>query len=574
MTPDQQRTAERVLKGLLRSLRLHDTRCARYDECDNVYNAVLKPPEREQWNSNLHPPFAWQVVETIVANIVEDAPSEKVIGLTPEGRAFEESVEHLIRYQRNLDDYDEKLPDFVRQAVVRGISVAKVPWLQEEAPVRKRLWRMQPSLEMGAPPEVVEEADEDVELVTDRPSFEVVNAKDFWWDEAATSMRDATCVYFRTYEKRSQLLAMQEAGLYENVDDIPEHAESGADDSENVKARGRIEVVECWEKTRRGIRLYVLADRKTLLRDEASPLHHGELPFVVACLAPSMFRFVGRSITDLIADLQAALWSNLNQRMDATALVANPIYWKDPTVEVPDALAPGTVVDALQSQFGQLQTNPSVIQPSLEAERTMQTMMQDITAANPYASGTSDPSTVDAKTATEISLVQNAAQRRFVMMKRQISYALRRVGRQQIKLNQQLLASPEEIRVTGDANMVRWVTVDPSQLQHRFDYEIEDVNESINRQERRLEAAAKIETLVALQPYLAQQGKQLNVVALVEDFTEAYGEAPDKYLMDAPPPVLPGLAPGGLGAAAPPPGLLGAGAAPTTTSTPVGGGVV
>jgi hypothetical protein len=582
LKPDEVKLAGRLCHQLADALKDHQTRCDVYAACDDVYDATLHKQDSDR-DSELHPPYAWQICETIVANIVDDQPATKIVGLTPDAEDQAENFEHLLRHQRNLDGFDEEWESFVQQAVVRPLTIGKVGWAYEVGQERRREWL--PPMEMGGRAQEIA-VNREVPIAN-HTSFMCVDAMHFWWDKAATSMRDAKCVYHRTFETRRALEALEKSdenpnGIYKNVKDIGKVESGAADDGEDARARDKIEVVEIWKKTSKGVRLYTIANRKVLIRDEPSPFHHAELPFVVASVSPRPFKFAGRGLAEQMADLQVALWQTLNHRRDATEVVANPAY------EVPadfdaDSVDVGSLYrTSVPGSIRPVNQPIQVISPLIEQENTLLRIMQDLTAANPAAAGTSDPEAIDSKTATEISLVQSAAQRRMMKMKRHMSYALRRVGRQQIKLIQQLLGAPETIRVTGDP--ASFVVVSPEDLQHRFDFEVENVAEAMNQQQRRAEATVLLQTAAGFAQVIAATDPEYRVslAPLFKKFLTDYGVKADDVLVKLSPEELmaqqmaamqqqmaAGVAgpPGGGGAAPPPPGS-GAGAAPNFAGAP------
>src|SRR5690606_3378946 len=94
-----------------------------------------------------------------------------------------------------------------------------------------------PAAEIGGLPQEV--ATHRERPVCDWPSFLPVDVRHFWWDPAATSMDDARCVYYRTYETRETLEALEERGIYKNVKDLGRNESATTDDDvEDPRAKG------------------------------------------------------------------------------------------------------------------------------------------------------------------------------------------------------------------------------------------------------------------------------------------------------------------------------------------------
>lgn len=568
-TPEEQ--AKKDLESFLKKFQAACKNQAGYfraiDECDRVWEAVLEPNESD-WQSNLHPPYALQTAEMYLSNLVVDTPTEKIRARV-EGRSKEQAARYmqiLVQQQRDKDRFPKKWYAFCKQAVIRPLTVAKVAWAYETRTVMSRTFG-NPTLGF-----VGEKREFKPITVKNQPTFVPVDAKRFYWDPAATSMEDAAWVMWRDYVDYDDLLALQEHGSYENVDKInkDEGLPFDASDEDRACLRGRVEVIECWTKDR----LVVVANRRVIIRDEENPLGHGSIPFVTASLIPYPFRFWGVGLMQIVADHQIALWDLQNQRIDNTKQLANAVWAIDPSVDDDiDSIFPGARLPVRPDQIAMLAPNISILGPSVQAEQMTRGDMGEISGIDSFTGG-SGTSQVDQMTATGYQLAQNVRQQRIIMGKQQVMDALHDASVQWIKLNQNLLSVPVALRSTG-APDAEWIQVSAADIQGEFDYELEDVAESLNRQERRTEALTKIQVFAGLAPLLQAQGMLLDAAELIKDATEAFGERPDKYLVPIPP-QAPAPAPGSppVGPSSPPganaASPLAAGGAPGFPSAPPG----
>jgi hypothetical protein len=184
-----------------------------------------------------------------------------------------------------------------------------------------------------------------------------------------------------------------------------------------------------------------------------------------------------------------------------------------------------------------------------------------VTGVSSYLSGAPTES-VDPKTATEVQSISQGGQRRVLMKKQRYADQEREIGTFQLQLNEQLL--PDAIEAYGPQGEPM-----PLRISDIIGccYEVEDADESLNRQERRTEAALVMNTVGALMA-IPQFAVNVNARWLLENFFEANDIDPEQALA-APPqgPPMPlggtGLAPGGGGA---PPGV------PPTPGAPVPAG--
>ena len=517
-TTDPKKLLDRYQKCWSQSYQKHTQNCEFYKKCDDGYNAIIKPSNSE-WQSDLHPPYALQIIDIIESNIVDDQPDMRVIPAQPEYSNGAELLTHIVRQQRYKDNFAEKYALFVKQSLIRGISVAKIPWLEE--------WRKVPTPNYKPDPLGQRQPYQNV-AYRQQPGFVNVDTNHFLWDVNATSLDDAEYVFFRTYESKRSL---ESAGVYENLDKISTMTSQITPDEK--ERRGRVEVVEWWWRDGNTMRLTVIANKIIIFRDCISPFWHGQFPFVVANVMPTPFSFRGKSIVEIISDLQIALWELQNQRIDNTKFMANAAMFVDPNTDQQDIrLYPGAVIPLRPDQVQAWVPNISILQPSVQAEEMLKGDLQNITGAVGYLSGASG-SQIDQTTATGISVISNMAAKRIIRMKQQIMFSMRRAGEQQIALNQQLLPGPIAVRIDRDAEQ-DWRVVTPADIQGAYDYKVEDANESLMRQERRAEALAFANWFGTNYALLVQSGVQPNMRRVAEDVIQAFDEDPKEYLGDQP----------------------------------------
>jgi len=527
----------------------YDQRCKKYNECDRAYAGLYKPKiDSTTWEADYHPPYIMQVVETIESFIVEGDPIFKVLPQDPESQASAKVMERLLRYQMAKDYFAEKQSIFVKQALIRGTSVAKIAWVDERRTVKRR--RFLPI--MGDFP-IDDPSGHDEERIPYRqqPSFIPIDIKDFWWDPSATCIEDCNFVFYRTYSTKQ---ALEAQGIYENLDKLTDNsnmyqgaatANPGMNDVDN---RGKIEIIERWTPGR----LTVMANRQVVIRDIPNPFWHGQLPFCVATTMPQPFQFGGKSEAEILNDIQTMLWEFQCQRMDNVKLINNAIVILNTSAGDSEEYEfyPGAIWKNRTPQDVQMWTpNPAILTASVQTEQMIKQDLDSLSAALPYLSGASSD-TIDNKTATGISIVSNLAQKRLLRKKQQINWAYMRSGTQQIKLNQQLLPEVQRLRVDQD-NVIKWENISPATIQGNYEFCVEDVSESMNRQERRAEALAKAQFFISNYPVLTQAGVPVDLRKVVQDVSEAFDEPPDKYFAPAAPPQPQPQPPNGAGAGFP-----------------------
>jgi hypothetical protein len=310
------------------------------------------------------------------------------------------------------------------------------------------------------------------------------------------------------------------------------------------------------------------------------PFWHKKLPFVMCTPVPDIYGVEGMSEVELIKDIQAAIWTFLNQRLDNTRLISNAIIMIRDTVDDPDKLIfePGAVWPVADPQEVQLWTpNMNIGQASLEAEAELKSDLLNLTGAMQYLGGSS-PDEMQNDTATGVSLMSNSAQGRVLSKRQRVFDAVTEFGDQAIQLNQQLWRGPIDIRLPGTSKdqPYSFQTVHAQDILCNCCYFIESATESMNRAEKRNEAMQLFATFMPLIMPAAQLGTKINIGQMIDFVLHAfdiknseiwYASMPDQGAEEAPPAGAPPMAPpppngqgmllpaGGNAQSAPPAGL-------------------
>jgi hypothetical protein len=551
-------------KQLEKAENQHNARVERYCKRYRAYRGVLEV-QNDRWESQLHPPYALQIIEVLASNCIDEHSRARVLPTGPETVKGAKATEKLLAMQRRRDRFDEKNVPFVKQALIMGNSPGKVSWDYDYGPLTKRTFT--PTIGGG-----YTMGEETVSVKRcDQPTFDPIPVEDFMWDPSASRFDQCAFVCYRSFATISHLRMMEAAGVYHSIDDLTETGGGKQDALTDTyiqrDRKNRVEIIEYWTRDR----LIVMANRQVVIRDEPNPFWHGKLPFVLATPNVDLYSLEGLSDVDLVLDLQAAQWDLLNQTIDNTHLINNAIIMMRDTVDDPDEFkfAPGEkwlVSDPAEVMMWT--PNHNVTTTALEMMQRLGQDIQDVTGAIPYLSGAGE-GTVDQNTATGISVIQNMASRRIGLKRNMIGYAHCEIGIQQIALNQQFLSVPERIRIEHEDGY-QFEVISPQDIQGQLDYEIENANESLNRQQARAEATQLFQAFVNPATFQVFQmaGKTYDPVPFGERLCDAYdikntseifGVMPPPMLMaGAPTPGSGGVPPGpGQPAPAPPIGQPG-----------------
>lgn len=566
---------DRVVRDHDEARKHHDRFCDLVDRRYRAYRGILnRRSDAAMWTSQLHPPYILQIIETMVANLVDDNARSRVRPrprmASPEEvdqhRAGAKTLELLLRYYEDLDHLQEKRRPFCLQGLITGLTVGKNYWVNSQGPRKRLETQNYPILDPQSGRQIADypvlREREGVEVFRDDPTFEVVDVRDFLWHEAAPSLERSHFVIHRVWLSFHELKEMEKAGVYKNVDQLKESKDFSEDRGsreqslfEQNRTKDMIEVLEYWCKEDNSVS--TVANRKVLLSHKPFPFWHGEYPFVVCSSMPDLFRIPGVSEVEVVEQIQEALWTLMNQRIDNVQLLNNMIVLIRSDVDDPDSFeyAPGEkwMVDD-PSQVVPLNVNPISAEISLQSEGMLRGDMQNI--AGGLLSG-ADASTVDQKTATGVSIITSLAQKRLAAKKQNFTLADKRRGDQWIQLLQQFVREDRVIEVVGPDGDVAFLNVSPEQIQGRYTYEVEPATESMMRQERRAEAQAMLQVATQVAPVAAATGVPLNMKAFIEDFLDAFDrDNKERYFSAQPqmPPGAPGGAPNAQGQAPAGPG--------------------
>lgn len=541
--------------------------------------------------------FAAQRMDVLLSYITAEKPVGRVAPMSskPDCVTAAKMLDKAINFWRRRDQRDLKQYEWMLTALVYGVAPAKSYWAYERAEESWRVPRVDPVTGEPAGEEIrTQEVD-----VRNQPSLALISPYDFAWDPSATQsdLSDADYVCYWTYPTLKYVQAMDvknqaaPKGIYHNTEDLKAETE-GSPQSKRRKGRdlqGHVELCEVWTRDR----LQVVANGNTLIRDVPNPFLHHDLPFIIGTTQVSLTGGIEPSSEiDLITPIQNDLW-NIYKQYGLNLKMANRLI----------ALVDGEmgdiepILNALRSDnqfvaiaYESINGGPPITwsptnnllaagQAGMEGYKRD---MDDMSGVGPYVSG--DPEqTVDPKTATEITTLQGASMRRINKTRNMLNAPLQRAGNLELKLAKQFMNKPLEIRIDGyDPNAAvpgkdwSWDYVDPAKV---MDADVEaiirDADESMDQQQKRAEATARMQMTIEVAAASAALGQGApNIEKAFEEYIEAWGEdEPQDWWLQPPPPPDPlALAAAGLSGVAPPGAGPQAAASPLGPATPMGPG--
>jgi hypothetical protein len=531
----------------------HDNRCRLYDRYYDIYRAKTTTLPTEPWQSKLRVPYAMQIVDTALVNVVNGRPRAKVTARRPEDEANAKAMQAALDYAIREDHLVEKEPLFVQQALIFGVTAAKNRWVVE----RTEALSKQPVVAEDGRVQYVTMKEQVVSR--DGPTFEVWNVYDVWWDPDARDVDEAAYVVLRSYVSKDDLLRMRldpdtGEGVYQNVDELIQlgtvapPATSQWRQNQSDKRKDKYELWEVWRKTRTGLKVTVLGNQKVVLRDTPWPYLGGKKPIVITQVRPDLFDMQGISEIELIDHLQQALHTIQNMRMDNLHLtVMRGITYREGGVTDPNALE-------LRPRFKWPVADHDDVKPfevmplpreAYDEESNLLARMQLVTGINPYISG-SNLDTVDQNTATGVTVLSEVASRLLRFKAKMIlEKGFQRTYEQWAVMIQTLQDKTIWTKIVGEDGEKAWMQVSPADLGGLFDVEIEGSEESLSRQQERAEAVALLNAFapfadrVDIKPILERVGSAYGIADMSKLMQPVQQQAPSASPGDPNPPTLP-----------------------------------
>lgn len=537
------------LRGFSEDERSHKLFCENVEQNYRAWRGILeKRSDAAAWTNKQHPALAYQAMDTILAGLLDPDPQWKLRarprmvgpGEVPDVAQLKAGVkanELLLADELTVDGYGEKQVVFLLQNLIAGLTVSKNYWRRTSGPspsvkvTSVPIYAPNSGKIIAFQPKVTQADGEEEETYFDGPTSLPIDVRDFIWHQAATSLDAAERVTHRVWKSFGELKELEAQGIYENVDDLIESQDQTKaldgreqDLFQTDRTKDKIEVLECWID--HGRRVVSIGNRKVVLRDTGNPFRFEHLnnryPFVVCSTTPDMFRIPGVSEMELIREVQEILWTLTNQRLDNLQLINNAIVLLRDDIDDPDSFdfypgARNLVSDPMQVKMWTPEIG--IADLSMNAEGVARNDLQNLIGASPAANGQLD----QAATATQINLVTTLAQRRLAMKKQMTKWAAQRTGEQWMALNQQMITQDRFVPVVGRDGELAMETIQPMLLQGRYKIVVDQMDESLLRQERRGEAQALLQVVVQAAPVYAAAQMPLNLKAPLENLLDAYG---------------------------------------------------
>lgn len=512
-----------------------------FDRRERAYRGILHATaQAARWRHTMHPPYAFNMIETIVAGESEQGMDTKVIPAPMPGLDMQtaqdllekaEDVRYLLKHERGVDGFDQKQRPLLLCDAIGGRYVGKSYWNLTHATVSRQgvhevVIHDADGGVLGTVPTIVEiERDE---TLFDNSTTEVVDPRDFILHESARALQPrepggAQYLFHRSWYSMEQLKQMEREGFLTNVDYLT-NTQTGFSQAYTKREKelwrinrikDLVEVVEYWYFWRGKVWRCIYGNRSVQLRaPESNPFWHQNYPFFIGSSQPQPFSTQGASDMELLEQIQEMLWELANQRYDNLELVNNAITLLRSDIDDPDVFQyyPGAfwMVD-----------DPKQVQPyappwqlanvSLEAEALLKGDLQAVSSATPLAGGNDQGIGKSAQTATGASLIMTAAQQRLAYKKWHAQQGFNDEAWMRIKNCQQFMTDERLLHVIGPSGKLAFKSISPFDIQGEFLFTITSADASMNRQERRAEAQAIVQLMMNVFPQSYVSGTPIDL---------------------------------------------------------------
>lgn len=530
---------QEAIQNYDKAMKAHNVFVRNFERRERSYRGVLKSSSTAaKWRHQMHPPYAFNMIETIVSSTVEMGldvrcrPAPRV-GMSQEEAQHmltqSEVVRNLIKHEHLYDKMDRKQRPIFLCDSIGGRGIGKTHWNWTSGSVKRQgitdvIVHDDEGNELGTVPQLTEiETDE---VLFDNSTTEVVDPRDFIVHESARGLQPrepggAQHVFHRSWYSMEQLRQLQREGFLKNVDKLTETLQFHDEYSDreqtlwNVnRTKDLVEVLEYWCYKQGKVWRQIIGNRVIELRaEEANPFWHQQYPFFVCSSQPNPFTINGTSDMELIEQLQEMLWELTNQRLDNLELINNAIMLIRSDVDDPDAFQyyPGAHWEVDDpKQVEPLLPPYQLATVSLEAEALLKSDLQAVTSAAPLAGGSDQGVGNAANTATGASLIMNAAQQRLAAKKWQAQQGLVDEMDMRLKNCQQFISDKRLLHILGPSGKMTFQDITPLDIQGEFLFGLTAVSESMNRSERRAEAQAILQVVMDAIPVAAAAGSPID----------------------------------------------------------------
>lgn len=468
---------QRILTDFETAKTARQPREEKWIEYDELFRS-LNPEKPEDGLANLFIPEVEMTVRTLQIRLCSPfknatEPFISAIPREPNDQGTAKAGESLLFYQFQQTKFGKRVATWALQMLKYDGSPVLVDWEYE-------LQEVESEQQIFNPETLQEETIKvkDYVVKKDGPRFQPFSIWDWYIDPEATCMQDARYGIRRLMVSEEHLLSMEAMGRYKKVKEVIAQGGSGdaeggkpatLDDEADYECYKEHELLEYWDNIKK--RLYVVANRRTIIRNDKNPFPHQRIPVVFATYKEHEFEFYGSGAVESIEGLQDELNLKRNQRADYVTRVLNPMWlMMRGTVADPDELEsrPGGIIQCNDID-GLKPVEIPLIAFNPQEEQILKGEMQNASALSDYSQGRGGTPKQTRETATEVLKKSEAGNTAFDFYFKQFSEFIAEVAEMFASMNQEFLDDDTLVRILGDEGN-EFVRVSSQDIAGEYDF--------------------------------------------------------------------------------------------------------
>lgn len=516
------RASEMVRKFMERSekyRRPHIELARKARELYECWSAQSKSPIMR---ANLKLPYFYTVVETELPQLFEafmkERPFIKYEGKRPQATTFENQLTDATDSQLDEMNFSPKFASFLKNLVVDGTAIAKVPYVYKEATQTQKVLKTD-----SVTGQQFLDSQDQLKVIYDGPDFINIPIYDFFPDwrvkEPGNVQAMRGCVHrmFKTLNeiksnKKQKASDGSTIGTYENISELemsvqikgndawkpPYYEEDNAkenfehlDDNErNIKDKDTVEVWEYYglfDKNNDGkYEEYIItvANGDVTLRCEPTFYNSKLKPFVAGVNVIRANEFYGISEGLAIKGLIKEATQIRNSILDQVNLSINRMWVVDRNAGIKTKSLfsrPGGIIHANDINGIKMLEAPEIPVSAARQDTEIQSDIQNATGLSNTPPAVSQLSRAFGRSATGVQFIQSFAASRVGLKIRLVSdLVLKPFAHLMFNINKQFMTDPQWIRIS-DPNEVQenggnpFTILSPDAFYHDYDFTIETI---------------------------------------------------------------------------------------------------
>lgn len=297
----------------------------KWDQWEKQYEAWRPPKDKQDWQSNIVPPFTTSIVEAELSELVDQTLRPKITARGSEDKPRATLLNHIYDYSWEVGNGDIELYKIIKESLILGNGIAQLYYWKDARQVR--------SLVEYDPEQGIEKYEEQEIADFDDVYMEAVKLQDFYIDENARSINagpfkanDCIRRYIIPFERFKEIY---KGPIWDPLN-AAQYVKPGGDTNyyEYYKPPtgiGKKDVEVLWYWSRRPDELLIVAN-DVVMRNNPSPYNHKQLPFAQASDILRPHHFYDKGEPELLESIQEELTTQRRQRTDRIHLDIDKMF--------------------------------------------------------------------------------------------------------------------------------------------------------------------------------------------------------------------------------------------------------